>query len=69
MVVKHSKIVILLENRYQHDAAEEKENKIYGFSKNFLFRELVHQNLGNWIRFMLTKVEVHPLSDDLRRNL
>jgi hypothetical protein len=48
---------------------EEKENKIQGFSKNFLFHGIVHQNLNNWIRFMLIKVEIHTLSNDLRRNL
>jgi hypothetical protein len=52
MFVKNIKIVILLENGYQHDAEEEKEKKIQGFSTN-------HQNLGNWIRFMLIKVEIH----------
>jgi hypothetical protein len=46
-----------------------KKNKIQGFSKNFLLRRLVHQNLGNWKRFMLIKVEIHTLSNDLRRNL
>jgi hypothetical protein len=54
---------------HQHAAEEENENKIQGFSKNFLLRGLVHQNLGNLIRFMLTKVEIHTLSNDLRRNL
>jgi hypothetical protein len=51
---------------HQH-TKEEKENEIQRFSKNFLLRELVHQNLGNWIRFMLTKVEIHALSNDLRK--
>jgi hypothetical protein len=37
---------------HQHCAEEEIGNKIQGFSKNFLLRELVYQNLGNWIRFM-----------------
>jgi hypothetical protein len=46
---------------HQH-TKEEKENEIQRFSKNFLLRELVHQNMGNWIRFMLTKVEIHALS-------
>jgi hypothetical protein len=52
-----------------HADEEENENKIQGFSKNILLRGLVHQNLGNWIRFMLTKAEIHTLSNDLRRNL
>jgi hypothetical protein len=51
MFIKGSKIVILLEN-VDH-AEEEKENKIQGFSKEFLLYELVHQNVGNWIRFLL----------------
>jgi hypothetical protein len=33
MSVKDGKIVILLENDHQHDAEEEKENKIQGLSK------------------------------------
>jgi hypothetical protein len=32
---------------HQHDAEEEKENKIQGFSKKFQFCGLVHENLGN----------------------
>jgi hypothetical protein len=32
MFVKDSKIVILLESGHQHDAEEEKGNKIQGFS-------------------------------------
>jgi hypothetical protein len=40
MFVKDSEIVILLENG--HDAVEEKENIIQGFSKNFLLGGLVH---------------------------
>jgi hypothetical protein len=42
-----------------------KENKIQEFLKNLLLLGLVHQNLGNWIRFMATKVEIHTLSNDL----
>jgi hypothetical protein len=64
-----SKIVVLMKKRHQHDAEEEKEKKIQGFSKIVLLRGLVHQNLSNWIRFMLIKSEMHPLSNDLRRNL
>jgi hypothetical protein len=30
-----------------HDAQEEKENKIQGFSKKIPLRGLVHQNLDN----------------------
>jgi hypothetical protein len=37
----------LFENGHEHDAEEEKENKIQGFSKKFLLRGLFHQNLGN----------------------
>jgi hypothetical protein len=40
MFVKYSKTVILLEKSHQHDAEEKKENKIQGFSKNFLLRGL-----------------------------
>jgi hypothetical protein len=47
MCVKDSKTVILLENGHQHDADEEIENKIHGFSKNFLVCGLVHPNVGN----------------------
>jgi hypothetical protein len=47
MFDKDSKIVILMKKSHQHDAEEEKENKIQGFSKNFLLRGLVHQNLGS----------------------
>jgi hypothetical protein len=32
---------------HQHGAEEEKEDKIQEFSKKFLPREHVHQNLGN----------------------
>jgi hypothetical protein len=69
MFIKDSKIIILLQNDHQPDAEDEKENKIQGFSKNFLLPGLLHQNLGNWIRFMLTKVEIHTLSNNLRRQL
>jgi hypothetical protein len=68
MLVEDSITVIWLKIDHQHDAEEEKENKIQGFSKNLLLRGLVHQNVGNWIRFMLKKVEIHILSNDLRRN-
>jgi hypothetical protein len=68
MFVKDSKTVILIKG-HQQDAEEEKENKIQGFSKNYLLRRLILQNLGNWIIFMLIKVEIHTLSNDLRRNL
>jgi hypothetical protein len=37
----------LMKKSHQHDAEEEKKNKIQGFSNNFLLRRLVHQNLGN----------------------
>jgi hypothetical protein len=37
MLVKDSTIVNLLENGHQHDAEEEKENKIQGFAKNVCF--------------------------------
>jgi hypothetical protein len=68
MFVKDSKTVILMKKDHQHDVEEEKENKIQGFSKKFLLCGLVHQNLGNWISFMLMKVKIHTLSNDLRRN-
>jgi hypothetical protein len=68
MFVKDSKTVILIKG-HQQDAEEEKEKKIQGFSKNYLLRRLILQNLGNWIIFMLIKVEIHTLSNDLRRNL
>jgi hypothetical protein len=45
-----------------------RKNKISKLSKNFL-RGLVNQNLGNWNIFMLKIVEIHTLSNDLRRNL
>jgi hypothetical protein len=69
MFVKDSKTVVLTKKGYQHDAEKEKGNKIQGFSNNFLLCGLVQKNLGNWIRFMLIKVEIHTLSNDLRRNL
>jgi hypothetical protein len=47
MFVKDIKTVILMKTSYQHDAEEEKENKIQGFSKNFLTYGFVYQNLGN----------------------
>jgi hypothetical protein len=68
MFVKDIKIVILLDNGHHHDAEEEKEKK-KGFSTNLLLRALVHQNLDHCIRFILRKVEIHTLSNDLRRNL
>jgi hypothetical protein len=58
MFFKESKTVILMRKGHHHDAEEEKENKIKGCSKNRLLRGLVHQNLGNWIRFMSKKVEM-----------
>jgi nickel-dependent lactate racemase len=67
--VKDIKIVVLLEKGHQHDAEEEKEKKIQGFSTNRLLRSIVHQNLGNCIGFMLRKVGIHSSSNDLRRNL
>jgi hypothetical protein len=67
--VKDSTTVLLLHNDHQDDDEEEKDNKIQGFSKNFLLRGLVYQDEGNWIRFMLIKDEIHMLSNDLRRNL
>jgi hypothetical protein len=68
MFVKDIKTTILLEKGH-HDAEEVKEDKIQGFSLNFLLRDLVYQNLGSWIRFMLIKVEIHTLSNDMRRKL
>jgi hypothetical protein len=62
MFVKDSKTVILMKKGHQHDAEG-------GISKKFLLHGLVNQNLGNWNRFMLIKVEIHILSNDLRRNL
>jgi hypothetical protein len=69
MFVKDIKTVIFMKKGHQHDAEEEKENNIQRLSKKILLRRLVHQNLGNWKRFMLIKVEIHTLSNDLRRNL
>jgi hypothetical protein len=46
-----------------------KEGEIQGFYLNFLLHGLVYQDLGSWIRFMLIKVEIHTLSNDLRRKL
>jgi hypothetical protein len=69
MFLNDSKTVILLENDHQHDAKEEKENKIQGLTKNYLFRGLVYQNVDKWNRFMSTKAEIPTLSNDLRRNL
>jgi hypothetical protein len=69
MPVKDSKTVILMKKGHQYDAEEEKENYIQGFSNKNLFRTLVYQYLTNWIRFKLRKVEIHTLSNDLRRNL
>jgi hypothetical protein len=63
MFVKYSKIIILLENGHRH-AAGRKKNKDF-----VLLRGLAHQNLGNWISFLLIKVEIHTLSNDLMRNL
>jgi hypothetical protein len=62
MFVKDSKIVSLVENGH---ADEKKENKIQGFSKNFMLCCLVRPNLYNWNRLMLMKVEIHTLSNDL----
>jgi hypothetical protein len=45
-----------------------KKQKLKDFQENFLLRGLVHQNLGNWIRFRLIKVEKHILSNDLMRD-
>jgi hypothetical protein len=69
LFVKDSKIVILMKKGHQHDAQEEKENINQGFKKKNLLRGLVHQNLSNWIRFMLIKVGIHTLSNDLSRYL
>jgi hypothetical protein len=46
MFVKDGKIIILFENDHQHDAEEEKENKIQGLSKKFLLLKLAHQIVG-----------------------
>jgi hypothetical protein len=59
MFVKDSKTVVFLKKGHHHDTVEEKEGKIQGFLKKFMLRGLVHQNLGNWIRFMLIKVEIY----------
>jgi hypothetical protein len=69
MFVKDSKTVVFMKKGHQMVAEEEKDKKNQGFLKNLLLRRLVHQILGNWIRFMLIKVEIHTLSNDLRRNL
>jgi hypothetical protein len=63
MFVKDSKTVVLTKKGYQHDEKEEKGKE------NFLLCGLVQKKLGYWIRFMLTIVEIHTLSNDLRRNL
>jgi hypothetical protein len=47
MLAKDSWIVILMKRGHQHDDEEDTENKMQGFWKQFLLRELVHQNLGN----------------------
>jgi hypothetical protein len=60
MFVKNSKIVHLMKNGHQHVAEEEIEKKNSRILK--MLRGLVHQYLGNWIRFMLTKVEIHIIS-------
>jgi hypothetical protein len=65
MFVKDCKTVILMKKGQQNDAEQEKDNRIQRFSKNFL----LHQNLRIWIRFILKKVEIHTLSNDLRRHL
>jgi hypothetical protein len=51
MFIKDSKRVISMKGRL-HEAQKEKEEKFQGFSKTFLLRGIVHQNLGNWMRFM-----------------
>jgi hypothetical protein len=42
MFVKDSRTVISLDNVHQHDAEEEKENKIQGSSKKFLLIKDTH---------------------------
>jgi hypothetical protein len=69
MFVKASKTIILMNKGHQHDSAKETKKKIQGFSGKFLLRGLVHQNRGNWYRFMLIKVEIHTLSNDFWGNL
>jgi hypothetical protein len=69
MFAKDCKTVILMKKGQENDVEQEKYNKNQRFSKNLLLRGLVHQNLSNWIRFILTKDEIHTLSNDLRRNL
>jgi hypothetical protein len=66
--VKDSKTVILMKEGHQQDSKDAKRNKMQGFSKNFMLRER-HQDVGNFNRFMLTKVKIHTLSNDFRRNL
>jgi hypothetical protein len=65
MFFKDKQTVILMKKGQQYDTEEEKENKIIVFSKKFLLCELGHQ--GNWFRFMLTKVEMHALSNGLTK--
>jgi hypothetical protein len=59
MFVKDSIMVILFEKGHQYDAEEEEDNKIQGLTKKNPASWTRHQNLGNWIRFMLIKVEIH----------
>jgi hypothetical protein len=48
MLVEDSIRLIRLKTDHQHDAKEEKEKKIQGFSKKkVLVRGLVHQTVGN----------------------
>jgi hypothetical protein len=48
---------------------KKKKIKSKDFQEKFLLRGIVHLNLDNWIRFILINVEIHTLSNDLRRNL
>jgi hypothetical protein len=66
MFVKDSEMVILFEKGHHDDRGKKKTND---YQEKFLLNRLVHLNLDNWIRFMFIKVEIHTLSNDLRRNL
>jgi hypothetical protein len=59
----------LFKNGHEDDVEEEKKRKSKDFQENYLLRGIIHLNLDNWIRFILIKVEIHTLSNDLRRHL
>jgi hypothetical protein len=68
MLVEDSIRLIHLKIDHQHDAKEEKENKIQGFSKN-IPASWTYSSDRVQLRFILVKVQIHTLSNDLRGNL